>query len=172
MNWFAEFPFCLGALDRTQSLICARLVLPLSCSQPSLDLNTAPAVKHRHPSFSCLCLIGWHRVEVASHSGHIIENSSGNVYSQTHTHQFPKPLHQERMKLGTPSGRPLFLLMPLAWLVTSNKERAGMGRTLKKTLSLVVPMRSKCIRIDRRSFRISVCIVCLPLSTSGKLMQA
>jgi hypothetical protein len=33
-------------------------------------------------------------------------------------------------------------------------------------------MRSKCIRIDRRSFRISVCIVCLPLSTSGKLMQA
>ena len=47
-----------------------------------------------------------------------------------------------------------------------------MCRTFKKILSLVVSMRSGCIRIAGRSFRISVCIVCLPLSTSGKLIQA
>jgi hypothetical protein len=47
-----------------------------------------------------------------------------------------------------------------------------MCRTFKKILSLVVSMRSGCIRIAGRSFRISVCVVHLPLSTYGKLMQA
>lgn len=85
------------------------------------------------------------------------------------THQFPKSFHQERMKLGTPSGRTLFLLKSLAWLATSNKERGG--KTLK-ILLLIVSMRSECIRIAGRSLRI--CLHSAPSSEylSGKLMQA
>lgn len=36
MSWLSSFPFCFGTRNRTQGLICARLDLPLSCSQPYL----------------------------------------------------------------------------------------------------------------------------------------
>lgn len=59
-------------------------------------------------------------------------SSSGNLY------QFPKPRHQERMKLGTPSERTLFLLKLLAWLVTSYKKkgRVWVGHSKRFSCSL------------------------------------
>lgn len=163
MDWFAEFPFCLGAMDRTQSLTCARLVLPFSCSQPSLDLNTVPAVKK-----SLFFLFESHKMASCESGLPLMSHlsSSGNLY------QFPKPRHQERMKLGTPSERTLFLLKLLAWLVTSYKKkgRVWVGHSKRFSCSL----HEIKIYQDCRKILENLCLHGAPFSEypSGKLMQA
>lgn len=104
--------------------------------------------------------------EVASHSCHILESSSGNLY------QFPKPHHQERMKLGTPSERTLFLLKLLAWLVTSNKERGRVWVGHSKRFSC--SLHEIKIYQDCRKILENLCLHRALFSEylSGKLMQA